>query len=94
MFVRVIDRRVVLTLGDDGKDTNALKEEVKKHIQHGLQKFEFDLSRLQSVNTTGLGMIAAAVEKIKEQNCAVTITNVNSSISSFLNMTGLEQYRK
>lgn len=87
------DRTAIIEIDNDtvGLDRfSALNEFVSNEMKEGIRSFNFDLSGLSSLNSSGLGILISCLKKIKESNGSLEITNINEKILNIFKLTKLD----
>jgi len=84
--ISILELDGLLTIGSEEKFTEAFKELGAL----GRTKIIIDLLKVRYIDSIGIGQIAAAVNKLKEQGGILALVRVNERIESLLEMTGLK----
>ena len=87
-------RTAVIEIDDDAvglNQFNFLSDLVAKEMKDGLNHFVFDLSKLNSINSSGLGILISCLKKVKEGNGSLKIINVNEKILNIFKLTKLDK---
>lgn len=74
-----------ISLNKHGELNRLVAEEIKK----GIKNFSFDLKKLESINSSGLGILIACHKKIKDSGCSLKLSNVNDKVINILKLTKL-----
>ncbi|MEP7146738.1 MAG: STAS domain-containing protein [bacterium] len=69
---------------------NALNDLISKEMHNGIKSFTFDLLKLNTINSSGLGILISSLKKIKDSNGTLSIINTNEKILSILKLTKLD----
>lgn len=69
---------------------NALNDLISKEMTGGIKSFTFDLAKLTSINSSGLGILISCLKKIKDSDGTLNIINTNEKILSILKLTKLD----
>mgnify|MGYP003550778655 FL=1 len=69
---------------------NFLKNVVSDEMSSGVNSFVFDMNNLDTINSSGLGILISCLKKIKESNGSLTITNANEKIKGIFKLTKLD----
>ena len=69
---------------------NALNDLIANEMKEGVKSFTFDLSKLKSINSSGLGILVSGLKKIKSAGGTLNIINTNEKILSILKLTKLD----
>jgi anti-sigma B factor antagonist len=72
-----------------GPDANALNEELHKLIAKKKKRIVLDLSKIQSMNSSGLGMLIGALTAVKNSGGELKIAAASNKIESLLVITKL-----
>ena len=75
-------------LGHDQHDT--VKDLVDKEMTDGISKFVFDMTGLESINSSGLGILISSFKKIKDNGGKLEIRNMNEKILGIFKLTKLD----
>ncbi len=76
-------------MSDD--DTSALRSKVKSLVGDGVRKIILDLGDLQWMNSSGLGVMVAAVSTVKGADGVLKVARTPERIHSLFRITRLEQ---
>lgn len=66
-----------------------LKDLVSEDISNDVKRFVFDLTNLNTVNSSGLGILISCLKKIKDSDCSLKIVNANDKIIGIFKLTKL-----
>lgn len=69
---------------------NFLKTVVSDEMTSGVNSFVFDMNNLETINSSGLGILISCLKKIKESNGSLTIANANEKIKGIFKLTKLD----
>lgn len=69
---------------------NALNDLIVNEMQNGIKTFTFDLAKLNTINSSGLGILISSLKKIKNSNGTLNIINTNEKILNVLKLTKLD----
>lgn len=72
-----------------GSDSTLLHEKLHEHIENGVKHVVIDLSGVDWVNSTGLGILIAGLSTMKSNNGRLKLANVTEKIKSLLTITKL-----
>ncbi len=72
-----------------GSDSTLLHEKLHEHIENGVKNVVIDLSRVDWVNSTGLGILIAGLSTMKNNDGRLKLANVTEKIHSLLTITKL-----
>jgi len=70
---------------------NTLKDSVMADIENGITIFRFNLERINSINSAGLGIIISCLKSIKDGKGELTLDNINDKILNILKLTKLDK---
>ncbi|HMS66243.1 MAG TPA: STAS domain-containing protein [Ignavibacteria bacterium] len=68
-----------------------LKDVVSKELESGINSFSFDMKDLNTINSSGLGILISCLKKINESGGSLTIINPNEKIKSVFKLTKLDK---
>ncbi|MEO8664996.1 MAG: STAS domain-containing protein [Ignavibacteria bacterium] len=68
---------------------NALNDFIATEMKDGVKSFTFDLAKLKTINSSGLGILISCLKKIKDSHGTLNIINTNEKILSILKLTKL-----
>ncbi len=91
------DKTAVFEIDDDIvglNQYNTLSELVTNEMKSGIKSFTFDLSKLNSINSSGLGILISCLKKVKDSNGSLEIINVNEKILNIFKLTKLDNVFK
>ncbi|PKK84668.1 MAG: anti-sigma factor antagonist [candidate division Zixibacteria bacterium HGW-Zixibacteria-1] len=72
-----------------GPDATILHERLHEMIEQGRKKFVIDLSRVEWMNSTGLGILISGLTTLRNNKGELKIANVTEKIKSLLIITKL-----
>lgn len=72
-----------------GEETIEFTSLLNKLSENGTKTFVLDLSKVNVMNSSGLGLIASGLATTKKHNKDIVLMSVNAKIEKLLNMTGL-----
>ncbi len=72
-----------------GPDATLLHEKLHEHIEKGVKKVVIDLTKVDWVNSTGLGILISALTTLKNNGGELKLANVTEKIHSLLTITKL-----
>lgn len=72
-----------------GPDATLLHEKLHEHIEKGVKKVVIDLTKVDWVNSTGLGILISALTTMKNNEGQLRLANVTEKINSLLTITKL-----
>ncbi len=72
-----------------GSDSTLMHEKLHEHIENGVKNVVIDLSGVDWVNSTGLGILIAGLSTMKNNNGRLKLANVTEKIQSLLTITKL-----
>ncbi len=70
-------------------ESNNLLKEISEKIQDGEVNFVFDLSDMQFINSSGLGMLLTCLTKSRKAGGEVILAEINKQLEDLLAMTKL-----
>jgi anti-sigma B factor antagonist len=73
-----------------GGETEKLDAAVSKLLAADQKRFVFDISTLDYVDSSGVGMLVACLTKIKKAGGELKVAGANPRIRRILSMTGVE----
>lgn len=65
------------------------KEEIENEIKNNNLNFIFDFSKIESINSSGLGILIGILSLIKKHNGSLVISNYNDKIKTIFEITKL-----
>lgn len=68
---------------------NALSKFVSEEMDNGIKSFTLDFSKLNTVNSSGLGILISCLKKIKDSGGKLNIINANEKILNIFKLTKL-----
>lgn len=68
---------------------NALNELVTHELNDGVKAIVFDMSGLNTINSSGLGILISCLKTINNSNCSLKIINANKKILDIFKLTKL-----
>lgn len=73
-----------------GPESTEINQSLIKFIEEGFKKFIIDLSQVNIMNSSGLGILIASLSAIKKKNGTLILTGANSKIKNLFNVTKLD----
>ena len=86
------DRSVLLEIDENSvglNHFNALTNIIAEEMKEGVKSFKFDFSNLNSINSSGLGILIGCLKKIKDAGGTLKIINANEKIMNIFKLTKL-----
>jgi anti-sigma B factor antagonist len=74
---------------EGGQDTYQIRDMVKEKLAQGHRKFLINLDKVDFVNSTGIGIIAAVYMAISSSGGKMKISNANEKVSRVMMITKL-----
>lgn len=87
------DKSAVIEIDDEVvglNQFNTLNDLVVNEMKDGIKSFTFDLSKLNSINSSGLGILISCLKKVKDSGGSLRIDNVNEKILNIFKLTKLD----
>ncbi|MBV6479761.1 MAG: hypothetical protein HGGPFJEG_02554 [Ignavibacteria bacterium] len=87
-------KSVVLEINEDNLGLNQftlLNDAVKEEISGGIKSVHLDLSGLNTINSSGLGILISCLKSAKNSNAELKLLNCNEKILSILKLTKLDK---
>lgn len=69
---------------------NILNKTVSDELENDVRYFVFDMGKINSINSSGLGILIGCLKKIKETNGHLKIINLNEKIEGIFKLTKLD----
>jgi len=69
---------------------NVLNKTVSNELENDIRYFVFDMVKIDSINSSGLGILIGCLKKIKESNGHLKIINLNEKIEGIFKLTKLD----
>jgi anti-sigma B factor antagonist len=86
------DKCVIISIDEDIvglSHFNALNDLVSNEMKNGINIFNFDLSGLNSINSSGLGILISCLKNIKNSGGSLKIMNASEKILNIFKITKL-----
>ena len=85
---RVVDDQFVATFSDELSfaDQGSFRDTLKMMVESGKRKFVIELSRLQSIDSAGLGMFMVAGEEAKKGNWSLVLRSPQGQVKKMLEL--------
>ena len=83
-----------LTLSIEGHVDTITSQDLEKEINEELGKFNsliIDFTNLEYISSAGLRVLIATQKKLKTDNIAMVIKNVNDSVKEIFKMSGFDK---
>jgi anti-sigma B factor antagonist len=74
-----------------GPDCQRIEQEVEQLLGRGEKRLIFDLSRVSSVDSSGVGQIVKCFSKLKNSGGSLRLAGVQGMIASVLKMTRVDK---
>ena len=68
-----------------------LKKELDSNIEKKFSDVKVDMSNLQYIDSTGIGVIVGAMKKLKSGDKDITILEAKDNVKKIFKITGLDQ---
>ncbi|CAK7034336.1 MAG: Anti-sigma-B factor antagonist [Peptostreptococcus russellii] len=68
-----------------------LKKELDSNIDNKLSNVKIDMSNLQYIDSTGIGVIIGAMKKLRKEKKDISILNAKDNVKKIFKITGLDQ---
>ncbi len=68
-----------------------LKEELDGNIEDKFSDVKFDMSKLEYIDSTGIGVIVGTMKKLKVENKNISIYKAKDNVKKIFKITGLDQ---
>ncbi len=72
-----------------GPEAEKLTQEIKEELATGITKFVFDLSQVNWINSSGLGVLIMALNPITKAKGRLKLAGISEKIESLMMMTRL-----
>ncbi|MBL8006655.1 MAG: STAS domain-containing protein [Ignavibacteria bacterium] len=69
---------------------NALNDVIEAESAAGTRNFVFDMKNLQTINSSGLGILISCLKKIKSSGAKMNFVNTNEKITGIFKLTKLD----
>jgi anti-sigma B factor antagonist len=73
-----------------GGETEKLDAALTKLLEQGIKSFVFDISRLDYVDSSGVGMLVSCLTRIKKAGGVMKVAGASPRIRRIFSMTGVE----
>ncbi len=77
-----------------GPDAMSLNDEVRKLVDGGKKKFVIDMGSVEHINSSGLGILIASLNVVRQAGGDLKVANVSSRVLDLLKITKLNQIFK
>lgn len=86
------DVQIIKLKGDimGGPDATGLTEKLHEVLQKGVKKILVDLEKVQSMNSSGLGILIGAVTTVRNQDGDLKLLHVSPKPAQLLKITHLD----
>ncbi len=74
-----------------GPDAMSLNDEVRKLVESGKKKFIIDLGSVEHINSSGLGILIASLNAVRQAGGDLKVANVSPKVLELLKITKLNQ---
>lgn len=89
--------QATLTLGESltgGSEAMAFQNRLSEIVKSGVTNISLDLGKVETINSSGLGMIVAAHSNLRKDNASLKIKNIPSKVDELIKMTHLDKVLK
>ncbi len=69
----------------------SLESELSRAVESGAEHIVIDLSQLEFIDSTGLGVLVSAHQRAAEAGCRLGVTNPGTQVARLLQLTGLTE---
>jgi anti-sigma B factor antagonist len=84
--------RVVQVIGEvDVFSARLFKAALTRELDHGNYSVIVDLTRVDYMDSTGLGVLVAAFKRAREHQGTITLVGLNRQLTKIFDMTGLNR---
>jgi anti-sigma B factor antagonist len=83
----------VIAIKDDDlglANSNDIKKSIETELSNGNKFIALDLTELNSINSSGLGVLIGILNKVKVQNGTLKMLNINERIINIFKITKLD----
>lgn len=77
-----------------GSQAMEFNQALNKISENNINNIIIDLSKVELINSSGIGMIAGAFRELKAKDCELSLQNVPDNIIKLLEMTRLDKVIK
>lgn len=87
------EKNAVIKIDEESLGLNqfsAINDFVNNEIKDGIKSFTFDLSGLNAINSSGLGILISCLKKVKDSGGSLELINVNDKILNIFKLTKLD----
>jgi anti-sigma B factor antagonist len=74
-----------------GPDAISLNDEVRRLVDAGRKKFVLDMGSVEHINSSGLGILIASLNAVRQAGGDLKVANVGSRVLDLLKITKLNQ---
>ncbi len=74
-----------------GPDAMSLNDEVRRLVEAGKKKFIVDMGSVEHVNSSGLGILIASLNAVRQAGGDLKVANVSQRVTDLLKITKLNQ---
>jgi anti-sigma B factor antagonist len=86
------DARIIEVSGEiDVFSARPFKAALTRELDHGNYSVVVDLSRVEYMDSTGLGVLVAAFKRAREHQGTITLVGLNRQLTKIFDMTGLNR---
>jgi anti-sigma B factor antagonist len=86
------DDRIIEVSGEvDVFSARPFKAALTRELDHGNYSVVVDLSRVEYMDSTGLGVLVAAFKRAREHHGTISLVGLNRQLTKIFDMTGLNR---
>ncbi len=93
MDIRRLDSAAIITLDSHltgGPSSVAFTDQVRQLVSHGVEHIILDCSKVELINSSGLGMLVAALATLRSHGTRCTLAAVPEKMRLLLEITHLD----
>lgn len=93
LVVTVMDEEAVISvIGElDFSTARRLREQILELMKSGITSLVIDLSQMDFVDSSGLGVLVAALKRMRDRNGLLTLSSPSANTSKVLQVSGLDR---
>jgi anti-sigma B factor antagonist len=94
---KIENNEAIIELSDSligGSDAMSFQSRLTEIVKSGTTSIKLDLHNVETINSSGLGMIVAAHSNLRKDNASLILTKIPAKVAELIKMTHLDKVLK
>jgi anti-sigma B factor antagonist len=90
---KIENNEAIIELSDSligGSDAMSFQSRLTEIVKSGTTSIKLDLHNVETINSSGLGMIVAAHSNLRKDNASLILTKIPAKVAELIKMTHLD----